>query len=349
MAIKRGDRNLKHINFENLLMKNANIIATGAYVPEQIIPNSYFNEYFGEDVDSWLRENVHIYERRWCQEHESTADLCEKAAKQALERAGITADKLNLLIIATDTPEFISPSTASVVQHRIGATRAGTFDLNTACAGFVTGLDVASKYILADERYEYIMVIGAYAMSKYLNKDDKKTVTLFADGAGAVILKGVKEDTKRGVLATELISKGEYYDWMGIYAGAAHTPTTSEVLEHKDHLLKFVKKFPKELNPDMWTMMAHNLCDRLSITPSVINHFFMTQINIHAIWETLNRLNLPFERAETVMHHYGYTGSAAIGIALNQRMEKGLIQSGDWGMFIGSGGGLAFAAAAVRF
>lgn len=330
-------------------MKNANIIATGAYVPEQIIPNSYFNDYFGEDVDTWLRENVHIYERRWCKEHESTADLCEKAANQALERAGITADKLNLLIVATDTPEFISPSTASVVQHRIGATKAGTFDLNTACAGFVTGMDVAAKYILADERYEYVMVIGAYAMSKYLNKDDKKTVTLFADGAGAVILRGVKERQKRGFLASELISKGEFYDWMGIYAGAANIPTTLQVLENKDHLLKFVKKFPKELNPDMWTMMTHNLCQRLEIAPSEIEHFFMTQINIHAIWETLNRLNLPHERAETVMHHYGYTGSAAIGIALNQRMEKGLIKKGDLGMFIGSGGGLAFAAAAVRF
>ncbi len=330
-------------------MKNANIISTGAYVPKKIIKNQYFNDYFGEDVDTWLRQNVHIYERRWCADNESTADLCEHAAKQALERAGISADKLNLLIIATDTPEYISPSTAAVVQHRIGATKAGTFDLNTACAGFVTGLDVGSKYILADDQYEYVMVIGAYAMSKYLNKDDKKTVTLFADGAGAVILRGVKEKRKRGFLASELISKGEFYDWMGIYGGATHTPISEQGLKNKDHLLKFVKKFPKELNPEIWTMMANNLCQRLNITPSDIDHFFMTQINIHAIWETLNRLNLPHDRAETVMQHYGYTGSAAIPIALNQRMEKGNIKKNDIGLFIGSGGGLAFASAAVRF
>lgn len=330
-------------------MKNANIIATGMYVPERKVTNKYFNDYFGEDVDTWLRENVHIHERRWCADNESAADLCESAAKQALERAGITADKLNLLIIATDTPEFVSPSTASVVQHRIGATNAGTFDLNTACAGFVTALDVAAKYILADDRYEYIMVIGAYAMSKYLNKDDKKTVTLFADGAGAVILRGDTETEKRGFLNSELISKGQFYDWMGIYGGATNMPTTPTVLDNKDNLLKFVKKFPKELNPDMWTMMAENLCTRAQIQPTDIQHFFMTQINIHAIWETLNRLNVPHERAETVMHYYGYTGSAAIPIALNQRMEAGKIQRGDYAMFIGSGGGLAFAAVSLKF
>jgi 3-oxoacyl-[acyl-carrier-protein] synthase III len=330
-------------------MKNAFIVSTGAYIPEQIITNQYFNDYFGEDIDTWLRENVHIYERRWCKEGESVADLCEKAAKQALERAGITADKLDLLIIATDTPEFISPATAAVVQHRIGATNAGTFDLNAACAGFVTGLDVAAKYILADKQYEYVMVIGAYAMSKYLNKDDKKTVTLFADGAGAVILRGGNEKEKRGFLASELMTKGEFYDWMGIYAGATHTPMTEEVLKNKDHLLKFVKKFPKELNPTIWTTMAQTLCERLKIQPSNIDHFFMTQININAIWDTLDRLNVPHHKAETVMHYYGYTGSAAIPIALNQRMEKGTIKRGDMLFFIGSGGGLAFASAAVKF
>ena len=155
-------------------MQNATIVACGAYAPERIIPNSYFNETLGEDVDTWLRENVHIYERRWCAPDESTADLAERAAVQTLERAGVKANELDLIIIATDTPEYVSPSTASVVQHRLGASKAGTFDINTACAGFVTALDVGSKYIRADERYQKVLIIGAYAMSKYLNKKDKK-------------------------------------------------------------------------------------------------------------------------------------------------------------------------------
>lgn len=330
-------------------MKNAIIEATGKYVPERIIKNQYFNDYFGEDVDSWLRANVHIYERRWCSEGESTADLCEKAAQQALQRAGLTVDKINLLIVATDTPEYVSPSTAAVVQHRLGATKAGTFDLNAACAGFVTALDVASKYILSDERYEYVLIIGAYAMSKHLNPDDKKTVTLFADGAGAVILRGIEESEKRGVCATELISQGQYFDWMGIYGGGAKIPLTEGVLQNRDHQLKFLKRFPAELNPDMWTAMTHNLCKRLNIEPQDIDQFLMTQININSIWQTMDRLNLPHDRAHTIMHHYGYTGSAAIPIALNDALELGKIKRGDWLFFIGSGGGLAFASAAVKF
>lgn len=326
-------------------MQNATIVACGAYAPERVIPNSYFNEVLGEDVDTWLRENVHIYERRWCAPDESTADLAEKAARQTLERAGVEAEALDLIIISTDTPEYVSPSTASVVQHRLGATKAGTFDINTACAGFVTALDIGSKYIRADERYQNVLVIGAYAMSKYLNKEDKKTVTLFADGAGAVLLQATQTEG-RGFLASELITKGEYHDWMGIYGGAARQPVDQAVLEHHDHQLKFVRKFPKELNPETWTQMARNLSCRISVEPTAVDRFFITQININAIWETLDRLGVARDKAHTVMHQYGYTGSACIPMAFNDAWEKELIREGDLVYFIGSGGGLAFASAA---
>ena len=156
------------------MMRNAQIVASGMFVPERVIPNSYFNELLGEDVDTWLRENLTIKERRWCNENQSTADLCVNAAKVILDNAKTKADELDLLIIATDTPEYISPSTASVVQYRLGAIKAGTFDVNTACAGFVTALDIASKYIRSDKKYNKVLVIGAYAMSKYLNLQDKK-------------------------------------------------------------------------------------------------------------------------------------------------------------------------------
>ena len=328
-------------------MRNAIIAGIGAYAPERVVPNTYFNELLGEDVDNWLRENVQIYERRWCAPDESTADLCERAARLALERADLPADALDLIIVATDTPEFISPSTASVLQDRLAAKNAGTFDVNTACAGFVTALDIGSKYLRADEQYRYVLVVGAYAMSKYLNPKDKKTVTLFADGAGAVVLQAAAED--RGVLATKLVSEGQYNEWMGIYAGGAHKPVDTGVLERHEHQLQFVRKFPKELNPDIWTSMALDLCSRLAILPEEIAHFFITQINIHSIWETMDRLGLPRDRAYTVMHYYGYTGSACIPMALNDAYEKGKLHPGQWLFFIGSGGGLAFAAAAVRF
>ena len=131
--------------------------------------------------------------------------------------AGVTADQLDLIVVSTDTPDQLSPSTASVVAYKLGATRAGTFDLNTACAGLVTALDLAAKYIAADEQYDTILVVGAYAMSKWLNLDDYTIATLFADSAGAAIVRATKSG--RGFLASYLYTAGEYHDHMGIYGG----------------------------------------------------------------------------------------------------------------------------------
>lgn len=335
-------------NIFELKQRNAIIKGIGFYAPSRVLDNKFFNDLLGEDVDTWLQENLTIKERRWCNENESTADLCVQAGLNALANAHIDPKELDLIIIATDTPEYISPSTSSVVQFRLGAEKAGTFDINTACAGFVTALDVASKFIIADERYKNILVVGAYAMSKYLDLTDKKTVTLFADGAGAVVLSSEKL-TNRGFLLSELITKGEYHDWMGIYAGGTFKPFNQSVLENKDHLLKFVKKFPKEINPTMWTKMVNNICSHFNIKPSDIDHYFFTQININSIRETMENLNVPFERAHTIMDRYAYTGSACIPMTLGDAYSKGLIEKNQLGVFIGSGGGLAFASALFRF
>lgn len=328
-------------------MPNAHILSVGAYAPERVVDNAYFDQLLGENVSTWLEENVQIFERRWCERDESTADLSEKAAQIALERAGISADQLDLIIVSTDTPEFVSPSTASVVQDRLKAHKAGTFDINTACAGFVTALDIGAKYIRADEQYQHVLVIGAYAMSKYLNPKDKKTVTLFADGAGAVVLQS-RPEMDTGFLGSQLISRGEYNEWMGIYGGGTKKPISEEVVANCDHKLKFVRKFPKELNPQIWSQMAQNLNERLGVGAQEVDRYFITQININAIFETLDRLAVARERAETVMHYYGYTGSACIPMAFNQAWEKNKVQPGDLVYFIGSGGGLAFASAAFR-
>ncbi|QOJ27347.1 MAG: ketoacyl-ACP synthase III [Ignavibacteriales bacterium] len=321
-------------------MREVRISGTGHYAPEKVVPNSYFNELLGEDVDTWLVENLTIRERRWCSENQSTADLAEAAAKRALENVGITAADLDLIIVATDTPEFISPSTASVIQDRMGAVKAGTFDLNTACAGFVTACDTAVKFIKADEQYNKVLVVGAYAMSKYLDLYDKKTVTLFADGAGAVVL---ESSDKKGFLGSMLHTEGQYNSWMGIYGGGTNMPLTEERVRSKDHLLKFVKKFPKELNPEKWTSMINSVCAKAGVEVKDVKHFFFTQININSIWQTLDNLNIPRNRAVTIMHKYGYTGSACIPMALDDAHQQGILNNGDKIIFMGSGGGLAFA------
>ncbi len=326
---------------------NARIIASAFHAPEKIVPNSYFNELLGEDVDTWLRENLTIRERHWCAENESTADLALAAGQKVLAKAGLSPEDLNLIIVATDTPEYISPSTASVVQYRLGAVNAGTFDLNTACAGFVTALDTGAKYIRADEQYRNVLIVGAYAMSKYLNMQDKKTVTLFADGAGAVILQRAGEEN--GFLGSHLLTRGEYHDWMGIYAGGTFQPVNAGVLAEKTHLLQFVRKFPKELNQQTWTRMIRSLAKRIDVKIEDISKIFFTQININSIHETLENLGLGMDKTHVVMDRYGYTGSACIPMALAEADELGQMEKGDLVFFMGSGGGLAFAVAAFRW
>ena len=326
--------------------RNAAIISSGSYAPENIVPNSYFNELLGEDVDTWLRQNVQIYERRWCDKNESTADLAEKACQIALDKAGLKPEDIDLLIIATDTPEYISPSTASVIQDRLKLVNAGTFDVNTACAGFVTALDIATKYIQADDQYKYILVVGAYTMSKYLNLEDKKTVTLFADGAGAVVVASTHED--RGHMKSKLVTKGEYNSWMGIYGGGSHMPVTEEVIKNHDHQLKFVQKIPTHVNPDMWSKMILDLCAAENIGIQDINHFFFTQININSIFQTMEIIGADKSLAATIMHHYGYTGSACIPMAFDEWMKKGKVKKGEIVCFVGSGGGLAFGASLFK-
>jgi len=327
--------------------RNARIIATGMHVPDRVLPNAWFNELLGEDVDTWLRENLTIRERRWCREDESTADLVVACAEGLLQRAGLEATDLDLVIVATDTPEYISPSTASVVQHRLGAAGAGTFDVNTACAGFVTGLDMGAKYIRSDKRYTNVLVVGAYAMSKYLDLQDKKTVTLFADGAAGVILQA--SESGQGWQSARLHTEGRYADWMGIYAGGTARPMTEKILADGDHKLRFVKKFPKEINPTTWTRMIRETVTDAGYSVTDIARVFFTQININSIRETLDMLGLPFERTHCVMDRFGYTGSACIPMCLAETDAQGHLASGDLVVFMGSGGGLAFACAAFTW
>lgn len=327
--------------------RNARILSTGMYAPERVVPNHFFNELLGIDVATWLEENLTIRERRWCAEDESTADLVEHAAAEALKNAGVKPEQVDLLIVSTDTPEYISPSTASVVQHRMGLTNAGTFDVNTACAGFVTALDMGAKYIQADERYKHVLVVGAYAMSKYLNMADKKTVNLFADGAGAVVLESNSEG--KGWLASELHTEGQYAGWMGIYAGGTAKSLDKEVLDNSEHLLTFVKKFPTEINPIQWSKMIRSSLGRIGKKPADVDQYFFTQININGIRETLEKLNEPMEKAHTIMDRYAYTGSACIPMALAEANARGKLNPGNLVVFMGSGGGLAFACAVFEW
>lgn len=326
------------------------IAGTGMYVPERVVPNSYFAElYKNPSIEQFLVEKRNIRQRHFMAPTQTTSDLIVPAVEEALKNGKVTADDVDLLIVATDTPDYISPSTASVVQHRMGFKNAGCFDVNTACAGFVTALDMGSKYMQADERYRTVVVVGAYGMSKHLNWDDYKITSLFADGAGAVVLKRAAPGEKGGILASKLHTEGQYHDYMGIYAGGTFMPITHEVIDRKDHQLRFAKKIPLETNSEGWPRLINALLDRANRKKEDVSQFFLTQINIGTIEATMDNMDLPREKSWNIMDRYGYTGSACIPMALADAVSKKALKKGDLLVLVGSGGGVAMASVALEW
>jgi 3-oxoacyl-[acyl-carrier-protein] synthase-3 len=329
-------------------MTFARIIGTGSFVPEKIVTNADLSRALGEDVDEFVSQVLGIRERHVCAEDESTADLATGAARRALDAAGIGAEDLDLIVLATDTPEYISPATSVVVQHRLGAKNAGTFDINCACAGFVTALDTASKFVIADSSYKNALVVGAYAMTKYLDWSEKKTATIFADGAGAVVLRA--SDERPGFLASRLVAEGSFHDHMGIYAGGTRMPVTPEVLaEGIWTKVRFAKKYPAEVNNEGWPAIVREVLGKAGLGLEDVALFLFTQVNLSTIKEVMSRLGVPFERTHTVMGKWGYTGSACIPMVLDDAVREGKLKAGEVVVMCASGGGLNMACAAFRF
>ncbi len=330
-------------------MRNAKIIGTGVSVPEKIVTNADLSKLLGEDISEFVESNLGIRERQVLDENESAADIATKAAEDAIKKAGVSPEEIDLIIVATDTPEYISPGTSVVVQHRIGAKNAGTFDTNAACAGFVTALDTACKYIIADENYKTILVIGVYAMTKFLDWTEKKTATIFADGAGAIVLQA-DEDGTSGVRASKLEAMGEYHDFLGIFAGGSKTPITKEVLENGYYnKVRFAKRTPPEINLEGWQRIVKELLERINLSPEDVNLFLWTQVNLSTIKEVMKELEQPFEKTHTIMDKWGYTGSACIPMVLHDAIENGKLKRGDLVVFCASGGGINMAAMVFQY
>ncbi len=329
-------------------MRDAKIIGTGVYVPERIVTNAELSLNLGEDIDEFVSTVVGIKERRIAAENESAADLATQAAIAALSNAGIDASDLDLILLATDTPEYISPATSVVVQQRIGAVNAGTFDINCACAGFVTTLDAAFKYIIADDTYRNVLVIGCYAMSKFIDWKDKKTSTLFADGAGAVVLQSVENETH--FLASKLVADGNYHSYMGIFAGGTHEPITADVLaENKTNRLRFAQKYPPEVNIVGWPKIVNEVIAKAGLALDDVDMFLWTQVNLSTIKLVMQEMNIPSAKTHTIMEKWGYTGSACIPMVLHDALAAGKIKRGDNIVLCASGGGLNMACVAMKF
>jgi 3-oxoacyl-[acyl-carrier-protein] synthase-3 len=312
-------------------MMRAQIASTGRCVPSRLITNADLDRRLEQNVSEWLVKNTGIEQRFHMSEGQQPSDLAAAAAAQALERAGVSAADVDLIVVATDTPDSPSPATASVVQHKLCAPKAGAFDLNCACAGWVSALDLGAKYIAADEAYRHVLVVGAYGMSRHLDWSDKTTCTLFADGAGAVLLTAGEEP---GHLSGQLFGDGAWHDALGIYGKG---------------VVQFVRRFPASYNVDHWPRLLAAAAAKARVSLREVKLFVFTQLNLRTIEEVMGRLEQPLERTHWVMNKWGYTGSACIPMTLDDAVLSGKLNRGDLVAFCGSGGGVAMAASIFRW
>jgi 3-oxoacyl-[acyl-carrier-protein] synthase-3 len=319
------------------------IVATGSYVPERKVTNAEIDQLLGVSTDQWLKDNVGITSRRWMADDQVTSDLVVEACRTALEKANLKPDDLDLLIVSTDTPDYLSPSTSIVVQHKLGAHQAGCYDVNSACAGWVTALDQGARYILTEESARYVLVAGGYGMSRFLDLGDKTTANLFADGAGAAIL---GRGNAPGFLSSSLLAKGEFHDALGIYTGGTYLPATSENVEpYGKPVVKFVKKFPKTFNTEHWPRLIQGALDKANLSFDDVDQYYLTQLNLRTIEAMMELMGQPIEKTHWVMDKWGYTGSPCVIMALDDAISQGKGPlPGDIIVFCASGGGISMAA-----
>lgn len=320
------------------------ILSTGSYVPERVVTNAEIDAWLGADTDAWLVRNVGIRERRWMADDQTTSDLVLAASHAALARAGIDGEALDLVIVSTDTPDQPSPPTSARVQHLLGASRAGCYDLNSACAGWVTALDAGARYLSTEPDAQYVLVAGGYAMSRFLDRSDKRTVNLFADGAGVAVLGRGPEP---GWLATELFTEGSYHDALGIYVGGARRPAGPTEPRPK---VEFVRRFPPTFNAEHWPRLIGRALAKARLTPDDVDLYLFTQLNLRSIEEVMGILGQPLTKTRWVMDKWGYTGSPCVVMALDDAIASGAGPSpGQVVVFCASGGGITMAVSVWRW
>jgi 3-oxoacyl-[acyl-carrier-protein] synthase-3 len=323
------------------------------YVPETagsingqkygLVTNADLAEEFGEPLKASLEQRVGIKQRYICGPDESSADLAVKAGERAIADAGLKPENIDLIIVSTDTPEYITPATSFVVQGRLQAVNAGVFDLNAACSGFVAAMNVASRMVLTG--YRNVLVIGVYNMTKFADRSNHALFPIFADGGGAVVISRDESRARRnGFVGSKLLADGTQYDLMGIYGGGAKYPLTQERFDRKEHLLQSLKPLPPDRNVKLWPPVIEALMKENELEVKDIDFIFCTQINKWIIDQVMPILGLPMEKTICIMDKYGYTGSACIPMALNAAIKEKRLKRGDNVVFIASGVGFGVAA-----
>ena len=319
------------------------VLGTGKYVPERILTNQEL-ETMVETNDEWIVTRTGIRERRIAAEGQATSDLCYEAALIALTNAGITADQLDLIIVATITPDMAFPSTACILQEKLGAKKAAAFDLSAACSGFVYGLANASNFI-ATGTYKHALIIGADCLSKITDYTDRNTCILFGDGAGAVVIGEVPEH--RGFKSFELGADGTGGPLLKIEGGGSRNPSSQASIDQRLHYIYMAGAEVFKFAVRIMGNAADEALRKAGWEKTDIDLLVPHQANMRIIQASLNRLELTEDKCMINLDKYGNMSAASIPVALAEAVEQGRLNEGDRLVLVGFGGGLTWGAAAL--
>ena len=325
--------------------KAVGIIGIGSYVPARIVTNKDMEQYV-DTSDEWISERTGIKSRHFVADGEHTSDLATKAAERALADANLTPDDIDLVVVATATPDMLFPSTACLVQHNLNATRAAAYDLSAGCSGFMYALATCSQFVKTG-LYKYVLVIGAEALSRLTDFTDRNTCVLFGDGAGAVVLGEVPEGY--GVLGVHLGSDGGGGPLLKLPAGGTRIPATEETVKQRLHYIYMdgneVFKFAVKVMGEA----AVKALEDAGLTSADLDWLIPHQANIRIIQSAAKRLKMPMDKVVVNVDRYGNTSSASIPIALEEAIHDGRIKSGQTIVMVGFGAGLTWASTVIRW
>ena len=321
------------------------VVGTGYYLPSRILRNSDL-EKLVDTSDEWIRARTGIRERRIVSEHEAASDLAVNAGAEAMKSAAVNPDEIDLVIVATLSPDMLFPSTACIVQHKLGLKRAFAFDIEAACSGFLFALSIAEQYI-TNGTCKTVLVIGAEVFSRIVDWQDRNTCVLFGDGAGAVILQ--KAETGSGIISIRLGSDGSGADLLKLPAGGSRLKTSHETIKDRQH---FIKMNGKEIYKFATTAVVKAIkaaLDEQTISSAEIDLLIPHQANIRIIECIAEKLKIPMGKVFVNLDKYGNTSSASIPIALCEALEQNRIKKGDIIVFVGFGAGLTWGTAIIKW
>jgi len=325
--------------------RTCSISGVGSYVPAKVLTNADLARMI-ETTDEWITTRTGIKERRIAAKNEFTSDLATQAALCAMRRAGVTADQVDLIIVATATPDMPFPSTACLVQRKIGAHRAAAFDLEAACSGFIYGLEIGQQFIMS-RTYDTVLVIGAEKLSSIVDWKDRNTCVLFGDGAGAAVLQN--RPNSHGLLTAVMGADGRKSDLLFMAGGGSRCPASAESVAARMHYLRMDGKETFKNAVQAMQTAAEEALRRCEIDISRIKCIIPHQANLRIIEAVGERLGARPEQLFVNVQKYGNTSAASVAIALDEAVSSGQIQRGDLILLVVFGAGLTWGAAVIEW